>query len=152
MGRSQETFSKKENEKKKKARQKEKEEKKEERKANSSKGKGLEDMMAYIDEDGNISSTPPDPKKMREAIKAENIQIGVPRHSETDSADATRSGTVTHYNDSKGYGFIKDQNTGDSIFVHVNSLVDPITEGSKVTFETERGPKGLNAVNVKVIK
>ena len=151
MAKSQETYSKKENEKKRKAKNKEKEERREERKANSVKGKSLEDMMAYIDEDGNISATPPDPKKQRAAIKAENIQIGVPRQEDMAPVDVTRTGTVTHYNDSKGYGFIKDAVSQDSIFVHVNALIDPITEGSKVTFEVEKGPKGLNAVRVKKI-
>jgi hypothetical protein len=63
MGRSQETFSKKEREKKRLSKRKEKEEKKAERKANSSKGKGLEGMLAYVDENGMISQTPPDTKR-----------------------------------------------------------------------------------------
>ena len=84
MGRSQETFSKKENDKKKLKKRKDKEEKKEERKANSNKGKSLDDMLAYIDENGNISSTPPDPKKMR-TINHEDIQIGVPKHEEVET-------------------------------------------------------------------
>ena len=74
MARSQETFSKKENEKKRLKKKQDKEEKREERKANSNKGKSLEDMMAYIDEDGNLSSTPPDPRKKR-IVKSEDMQI-----------------------------------------------------------------------------
>ncbi|MDL5044925.1 hypothetical protein QQ054_02570 [Oscillatoria amoena NRMC-F 0135] len=63
MARSKETQGKKENDKKKQKKRKEKEEKREERKANYKKGKSLEEMMAYVDENGNISNTPPDPKK-----------------------------------------------------------------------------------------
>jgi cold shock CspA family protein len=143
-----ETWNKKEREKKKKQSKKEKEEKKQERK-DSPKGKSLDDMMAYIDENGNISSTPPDPGKMRK-IKLEDIEIGVPKHQELNPADLIRKGTVTFFNAAKGYGFIKDQETQESIFVHLNGLKDPIQENSKVVFEVEMGPKGANAYNVKL--
>lgn len=150
MGRSQETFSKKENDKKKLKKRKDKEEKKEERKANSNKGKGLEDMMAYIDENGNISSTPPDPKKMR-TINHEDIQLGVPKHEEVE-VEVVRTGVVTFFNESKAYGFIKDQKTQESVFVHINGLLEPVRENDKVTFEVEKGQKGMNAVRVKKLK
>ena len=65
MGKSQETFGKKEKEKKKLKQRQDKQEKMEERKANAKKGKSLDEMMAYIDENGNISSTPPDPRKKK---------------------------------------------------------------------------------------
>jgi len=150
MGRSQETFSKKENDKKKLKKRKDKEEKKEERKANSNKGKGLEDMMAYIDENGNISSTPPDPKKMR-TINHEDIQLGVPKQEEVE-VEVVRTGVVTFFNESKAYGFIKDQKTQESVFVHINGLLEPVRENDKVTFEVEKGQKGMNAVRVKKLK
>ena len=70
MAKSQETFSKKEAEKKKAQKKKEKEQRKEERKANAKSG-SLEDMMAYVDEYGNITSTPPDPLKKKSIIKTE---------------------------------------------------------------------------------
>ena len=63
-----------------------------------------------------------------------------------------RRSQVSFFNDSKGYGFIKDSVTQESFFVHVNGLVDPIKEGNKVTFEIIPGPKGPNAVNVKLDK
>ena len=151
MGRSQETFNKKENEKKRQKKKQDKQYKKEERKANSDKGKAVEEMFAYVDENGNITSTPPDPKK-KNTIKTEDIQIGVSRQGPIDPADLIRKGIVTFFNDSKGYGFIKDSESKDSVFVHANALDGPIKENDKVTFETERGPKGLNAVNVKVVK
>ncbi len=147
MGKSQETFSKKENEKKRQKKKKDKEEKREERKANSVKGKSLEEMMAYIDENGNITSTPPDPKK-RKIINSEDIVIGVPRQEDV-VQEVVRNGVVTFFNELKGYGFIKDQQTQESIFVHINALQGPVKERDKVTFEVEMGPKGPNAVSVK---
>lgn len=152
MGRSQETFNKKDKEKKKLKKKQDKEQKKEERKANSDKGKGIDEMLAYVDEDGNITSTPPDPMKKKTVIKAEDIQIGISRQADLEPEDLIRKGTVTFFNDSKGYGFIKDHDSQDSVFVHVNGLVDTIKENDRVTFETEMGQKGMNAVKVKLIK
>lgn len=148
MARSQETFNKKENEKKRLKKKQDKQEKKEERKANSARGKSLEDMMAYIDENGNLSSTPPDPSKKR-IINSEDIQISTPRQAPVDPADLIRTGTITHFNDAKGYGFIRDSKTGESIFVHINSIDGQVKENDKVTFEVEMGQKGPNAVRVK---
>jgi cold shock CspA family protein len=149
MGRSQETFGKKDNEKKRAKKRTEKEERKAERQANAKSGQALEEMLAYVDEDGNISATPPDPKKKR-IIKDEDIQIGVARRTNDDDADPVRTGIVSFFNESKGYGFIKDQHTQESIFVHANGLASgPIGENDKVTFEVEMGPKGPNAVRVK---
>ncbi len=148
MSKSQETFNKKEKEKKRLKQKQEKKEKKEERKANAKKGKPLEEMMAYIDENGNISSVPPDPKKMK-VFKQEDMQIGVPKYDPADEADTVRTGVVTFFNQDKGFGFIKDSQTQESIFVHVNQLEGPVKENDKLSFEVERGPKGLNAVNAK---
>jgi cold shock CspA family protein len=150
MGRSQETFSKKEKEKKRHKKRQDKEQKKEERQENSNKGKGLDEMLAYVDDNGNITDTPPDPSKKR-IVKQEDIQIGISRQEPIDPADLIKKGTVTFFNASKGYGFIKDHDTQESIFVHQNSLSAPIKENDKVTFEVEKGLKGLNAVNVKPI-
>src|SRR5205823_3163139 len=128
----------------------EKQEKMQERKANAVKGKSLEDMMAYVDENGNISARPPDPKKMK-VFKQEDMQIGTPKHVPGEEADAIRTGVVTFFNDAKGFGFIKDIQTQESVFIHVNQLSEAIRENDKVNFEVENGPKGLNAVNVKKI-
>ena len=143
-----ETWSKKENEDRKKKKKKEKEQRKEERKANAKEGKSLDDMIMYVDEDGNFTSTPPDPLK-KKVIKEEDIRIGIERQTNV-KTDTSRKGTVTFFNDSKGYGFIKDSDNGESIFVHVNGLTEPIKEGNKVTFEVEMGHKGPNAVRVKL--
>jgi cold shock CspA family protein len=149
MGKGHETWNKKEREQKKLKEKKEKAERKKERKENSSKGKSLNEMMAYVDNDGNISSVPPDPKKKRE-VKVEDIEIGVPKQRPIDPAELIRKGTVTFFNDAKGYGFIKDNLSQQSVFVHINSCTEPIQEKSQVIFEVEMGPKGANAVNVKL--
>lgn len=150
MAKSQETWNKKEREKKKQKSKQDKEEKKQERKQAAGKeGKSLDDMMAYIDENGNISSTPPDPSKKRK-INVEDIEIGVPKQRPVDPSELIRRGIVTFFNEQKGYGFIKDQQTQESVFVHINNLTEAIKENNKVTFEVEMGPKGANAVNVKL--
>ena len=59
-------------------------------------------------------------------------------------------GTVKFFNESKGYGFIKDLETEKEYFVHVSGLIDEINENDEVTFELQEGKKGLNAVNVKL--
>jgi cold shock CspA family protein len=142
------TWNKKEREKKKQQEKKLKEERRLERKENTSKGKGLEDMMAYLDENGNLSSTPPDPRR-KIVVRQEDIEIGVPKQREADPAELIRKGVVTFFNTAKGFGFIKDQQTGESIFVHINSMMEEINEGNQVAFEVEKGPRGLNAVNVR---
>jgi cold shock CspA family protein len=146
-----ETWNKKEREKKKQQNKKEKAEKKQERKENSKNNSNAESMYAYLDENGNLSSKPPDPRK-RIIINVEDIEIGVPKQEPINPEDLIRKGTVTFFNTSKGYGFIKDQVTQESVFVHVNSLTEAINENNKVTFEVEMGPKGSNAVNVKLLK
>lgn len=146
-----ETWNKKEREKKRSQQKKEKAEKKQERKDHSSNGNNLESMLAYLDENGNLSSTPPDPKKKIQ-VNAEDIEIGVPKQAPVNPEDLIRTGIVTFFNDSKGYGFIKDQETHESVFVHINALTEAIKENNKVTFETEMGPRGANAVNVKLVR
>jgi CspA family cold shock protein len=60
-------------------------------------------------------------------------------------------GTVKFFNDSKGYGFIKEEDSEQEHFVHISGLVDEIREGDQVEFDLQEGKKGMNAVNVKVI-
>ncbi len=150
MGKSQETFGKKEKEKKKLKDRQEKAEKMEERKANAKKGKSLEDMMAYIDENGNISSTPPDPRKKKVFLQ-EDMQIGVAKREAGDEGDVIRNGVVSFFNEDKGFGFINDLQSQERVFIHINQLTERIQEGDKITFEIEMGPKGASAINVKKI-
>ncbi|HEY4328073.1 MAG TPA: cold shock domain-containing protein [Mucilaginibacter sp.] len=150
MARSTETFNKKEKEKKRLKKAKEKIEKAEERKSNAVKGKTLEDMMAYVDEYGNITSKPPDPSRKLK-INSADIQIAIPKQEDI-IQEIVRTGIVGFFNEDKGYGFIKDMQTQESIFVHANNLTEPIKENNKVTFEIEAGAKGPTAVKVKLSK
>lgn len=149
MGRSTETFSKKEREKKKLKKQQEKREKSDDRKTNAVKGQSLDEMMAYVDANGNITSIPQDPGMRREVL-AENIQINTPKQEDIEM-DIVRNGTVAFFNESKGFGFIKDLQTQESIFVHMSAVTEHIKENDKVTFEVEQGPKGPTATKVKKV-
>ncbi len=60
------------------------------------------------------------------------------------------NGTVKFFNESKGFGFVVDNASKEEIFVHVTGLIDNIREGDQVTFNTERGKKGMNAIDVKI--
>ena len=149
MGRSQESFNKKEVQNKKDKKRKEKVQKRLERK-DSEKSSKLEDMIAYVDENGMITSTPPDPTKKR-VVNSEDIEISIPKQADVE-IDPFRKGTVTFFNESKGYGFIKDSETQESVFVHVNNILEPIKEGNLVNFEVEMGQKGPTAVRVKIFR
>ncbi len=148
MAKSQNSFIKQEKEKKLLKKRKDKQQKKEERKQNPSSG-GFENMIAYVDENGHITNTPPDPSKKR-IVDASTIEIGVSRREE-EELPAIRNGKVDFYDDSKGFGFIKETNTQEKYFVHVKGLLQDIKEGDMVTFELEQGRKGLNAVSVKKV-
>jgi cold shock CspA family protein len=150
MGRSQETRNKKEIRDKKEKKRKDKEKKRLERK-DTRDGNSLDDMIAYVDEYGNLTSTPPDLTR-KIVVNAEDIEISVPKSLAADPKDLIRTGIVSFFNDSKGYGFIRDMETQESIFVHINNLQEAIKENNKVTFEVEMGPKGPNAFNVKLVK
>lgn len=149
MGKSQETFGKKEREKKRIKKQQDKQLKKEERKSSSDKGKSWEDMIAYVDEFGRITDTPPDPSK-KIAINVEDIQIGISKQEDMEPEDPIRNGTVTFFNEAKGFGFIQDHLSQQSVFVHINQTDGTIKENDKVTFEVEPGQKGPTAVRVKI--
>ncbi|MBL17953.1 MAG: cold-shock protein [Crocinitomicaceae bacterium] len=60
-------------------------------------------------------------------------------------------GTVKFFNETKGFGFIKEEGNNNEHFVHVSGLIDEIKENDQVEFELKEGKKGLNAVNVKVV-
>jgi len=148
MAKSQDTFNKKEKEKKRLKKRQEKNVKREDRKSNSTGG-DLENMLAYVDENGNLTDTPPDPSKKRK-VNASSIEISVPRREE-EEIDPIRMGRIDFFNDSKGFGFIKEKDTQEKYFVHINGLLDDVKEGDNVVFELERGLKGLNAVRVKKV-
>ena len=146
-----ETWNKKERERKKREKQKEKMEKRLERKHNNNGSHNLDDMLAYVDENGSLSSKPPDPKK-KISINVEDIDISIPRHTEINPEDLIHTGIITFFNHEKGYGFIKDLKTQESVFVHVTALTEDVKENNKVSFEMEKGPKGALAANVRLVR
>jgi cold shock CspA family protein len=150
MGRSQETSNKKEVKNKKDKKRKEKEKKKLIKKETGKKG-SFDDMIAYVDEYGKISSTPPDPNKKIE-VEVDDIETGAKKNIPSAKASYIRKGVVTFFNDSKGFGFIRDMENKQSVFVHANNLQEPIKENNIVTFEIGKGPKGLTALNVRLFK
>ncbi len=150
MAKSQQTFSKSEKEKKRIKKRELKAKKKEERKANAVKGGKLEDMLAYVDQYGRITDTPPDPED-KIVVDAEDIVLGVPRREDYEAEDPTKQGKVSFFDDSKGFGFILNTVTQEKHFVHVSGLIDEIKENDNVSFELEKGLRGMNAVKVKKV-
>ncbi|HOU03146.1 MAG TPA: cold shock domain-containing protein [Bacteroidales bacterium] len=150
MGRSQETSGKKEVRNKKEKKRKEKEQKRALKKI-SGKKRSFDEMIAYVDEFGKISSVPPDPDK-KTVVDADSIELTVTRNSQEIVSDPVRKGIITFFNESKGFGFIRDIVSDEKVFVHVNNLTEPVKENDLVAFELEKGPRGLSAINVKLLK
>jgi len=148
MGRSQESWSKKEKEKKKKKKREDKMKRKVERKEVADENTKSGPEILYVDKFGNFSAEPPVYDEEDE-IEAEDIVVGIPKKEESDEDDKfTKTGKVTFFNDAKGFGFIREEKTGDSIFVHINDVIDEIKENSKVKFEVKPGQKGPMAIKV----
>lgn len=141
------SFSKKEKIKKKAKKREDKAQKLEDRKASNDKGKSFEDMLMYVDENGNLTSVPTDNRNRKET-SLEEIRLGA---APVEREDPEWSGTVTFFSE-KGYGFIATAKSGDKIFVHRNDLEEPVQERDKVTFLVEKRERGLVAVNVRKIK
>jgi cold shock CspA family protein len=149
MGRSQESFNKKDVRNKKEKKRKEKEAKKLARK--DGEKASFDDMIAYVDENGVITSEPIDPTSKTE-IKLEDIAVSVPKSTAQDEIDPVKKGVVSFYNESKGFGFIKDLDTKQDVFVHANNVIGEIKEGNLVTYEVENGQRGPSAIRVQLSK
>lgn len=141
------TVDKRENEKKRLAKRAEKQKKKKEKKL-SGKTSSFEDMIAYVDENGVITSTPPAENIKKEEVNQEEILISVPKKEKEEPV--VLKGKVDFFNTSKGFGFIKEQVRGERYFFHVNNLLSKIEENDIVTFDLERGLKGMNAINIRL--
>ncbi|UOY06485.1 cold shock domain-containing protein [Muricauda sp. SCSIO 64092] len=149
MAKSQQTFGKREKEKKRLKKREEKQKKKEARKAEAKEsGGGI--PFAYVDQYGNLTDTPPDPSE-KIKVEAEDIVLGIPQKEDTEEEfDPIRKGKVAFFDHSKGFGFIVDSETQEKYFCHVSGLNDEINENDNVTFELEKGQRGMNAVRVSL--
>ena len=141
-------MNKKELEKKKQSKKQEKLKRKENRKTNSGT-KSFDDMIAYVDEHGNITDTPPDREKTAK-IELENIAISTPKKEDVEYTPL--NGRVEYFNTEKGYGFIRDVNSSEKYFFHIKNAPASIAEGNQVTFDAERGKIGMNAINITLVK
>ena len=151
MAKSQQTYEKKEKEKKRLKKREEKQKKKAARKAEAKeKGGGID--FAYVDHNGNLTDTPPDPSQKVE-VDADEIVVGVPKQREEDKEpfDPVRKGKVSFFDHSKGFGFIIDSENQEKYFTHVSGIIDEIDEDDAVSFELEKGQRGMNAVRVKKV-
>ncbi|MGB5820909.1 MAG: cold shock domain-containing protein [Saonia sp.] len=151
MAKSQQTYNKSEKEKKRLKKREDKQKKKEARKAAAKENGGANEFV-YVDYNGNFTDTPPDPSQ-KIKIDAEDIILGIPKKEAGDKEefDPVRKGKVSFFDTSKGFGFIIDTENQEKYFTHVSGLIDEIAENDHVSFELEKGMKGMNAVRVKKI-
>ncbi|CAH0998660.1 hypothetical protein LEM8419_00005 [Neolewinella maritima] len=140
------SFNKKEREKKRQKRKRDKAHKREQR--NLSTTKPPEFM--YVGEDGNLTTEPPDLTK-KKIVTLDEIDISTRKSEKSSESKFVKAGVVKFFNTEKGYGFIVDNESGESYFVHMDNLDGPIKDGDRVSFETGKGPKGPIAVSVKVM-
>lgn len=138
------SYNKKEREKKRQKKKRDKQQAREDKKRNPLNPP----EFMYVGEDGNLTSTPPDPAQ-KASISVEDIDVSTPKMGKSTESKFTKTGTVKFFNTEKGYGFIEEQSSRQSYFVHIDSLEAPVKEGDRVTFETGKGPKGPVAVSVR---
>ena len=150
MAKSQQTFSKSEKEKKRLKKRLDKKKKMDARKADRDENGTEGIQFAYVDHDGNLTDSPPDPD-LKVEIELEDIAVSVPKKEDLPEEDPVRKGKVSFFDSSKGFGFIIDSMNNEKYFTHVSGLIDDIAENDKVSFELERGMRGMNAVKVTKI-
>lgn len=139
MSQSQQTFRKKEIAKKKLQKRKEKEEKRAQRQESNDKGKSLEEMFAYVDENGNISDTPPVKKyefKEEDLVRPE---------------EEYAYGKVSFYNEAGQYGFIRDNETRENVYFNFKILGYVLHQDQKVKFKSKSSRQGLQVTEVIVL-
>ncbi len=138
-----ESFAKKERNKNKAKKKEQKAQKLMDRKQSGTKS-SFEDMIAYVDEYGNLTDQPVN--AVRTEIKLEDIQLGA---AKLEVEVREYEGVLASYDPLKGYGFITESVSGNKIFVHRSSFLDPIKENDLLVFEQEKGPRGYSAVQVR---
>ncbi|MDD3078017.1 MAG: cold shock domain-containing protein [Paludibacter sp.] len=141
------THNKRDNEKKKQEKRIEKQKRKEKRKLSGTDS--FDDMIAYVDQNGMISSTPPEYNKTENSNARDTVSEKKRQSPEEYNSTVGIKGRVEYINAEKGYGFIKEIIRTDKYFFHVSGLLDSVQVGDIVLFDLERGKKGFNAVRIK---
>jgi cold shock CspA family protein len=141
------TTNKKDREKSKQQKRLEKQKRKEQRQSNGPSS--FDDMIAYVDEYGRLSDTPPE--ESAEEVNVEDILIATPKKSEEEEVDERVEGKVDFFNPSKGFGFIRNNDGSEKYFFHISNAPEEIREGDKVSFEITQDAKGQNAVDIVII-
>lgn len=140
------SFFKKENNKKKVKKRQDKILKREDRKVNNNKGKSLEELIIYVDVNGNFTEIPPHLQKKEDDFS--NFDNSIKNSGQKGNLDFT--GTIKFLSD-KGYGFITEDKTQENIFFHSNQLAQTVVKNDKVKFRKEDSLKGFRAVGIKKI-
>lgn len=140
------TTGKRDREKLKQQKKQDKQKRKEERQNTGTRS--FDEMIAYVDQFGALHTTPQE--KPKEEMDVSSIAVSTPKQEDIEIVPLT--GRVEHFNTSKGYGFIKDLNSSEKYFFHISEASDVLTEGDRVSFELERGTRGMNAVRISIIK
>ncbi|MBF0598111.1 cold shock domain-containing protein [Faecalibacter rhinopitheci] len=139
------SYSKKENIKKKVKKKQEKNLKREDRKTNNNKGKSLEDMLVYVDINGNLTKTPPHLQNTEEDLLAR-------LENPNEAIDPAKLfvGVINSLNE-KGFGFITEEKSNASIFFHQSQLKGEIKKYNKVSYKKESTEKGFRAIDINKI-
>lgn len=141
------TSGKREREKQKEQKRKEKQRRKEQRQSEGTSS--FDDMLAYVDKNGVLHASLEEAQAVEEKIDASQIEVSTPKKEEVEEVPLT--GKVDFFNASRGFGFVKSNVDGEKYFFHISSAPENITEGDKVTFELERGARGMSAVRMTII-
>ena len=113
--------------------------------------RGAKITYVDVDENGMITDTPPTPNNKPQEVDMSTIEVSTPRRTE-EPIELVHEGRIEHFNVSKGYGFVKDLKNAEKYFFHISGLIDNIIENNIVTFELEKGSRGMNAVKIKLKK
>lgn len=140
------SFFKKENNKKKVKKRQDKILKREDRKVNNNKGKSLEELIIYVDVNGNFTETPPHLQKKEEDFS--NFDNSIKNSGQKENLDYT--GIIKFLSD-KGYGFITEDKTQENVFFYSNQLAQIVVKNDRVKFRKEDSIKGFRAVSIKKI-
>lgn len=138
------SLSKKENSKKKAKKMQDKALRREDRKTNNNKGKTLDDMIVYVDIEGNFTSVPPHLQNREEDLAKPKKAA----KNQTENGEKIFTGIITFFSE-KGYGFITEDVTRENVFFHHGDSSSVVEKNDKVNYKKESTPRGYKAVEIK---